>query len=94
MTGRLKDKKSLITAAGKGIGRSTVLAFVQEGAQVLATDIDQDSLDGRRVVMSIEFRSFWPLCCALTIPVNVAVVSFVGVRLRRLSACRSLLPAS
>ena len=45
MAGRLKDKKSLITAAGKGIGRSTVLAFVHEGARVLATDIDQDSLD-------------------------------------------------
>ena len=45
MAGRLKDKKSLITAAGKGIGRSTVLAFVHEGARVLATDVDQDSLD-------------------------------------------------
>ena len=45
MDGRLKDKKALITAAGKGIGRSTVLAFVNEGAQVFATDIDQDSLD-------------------------------------------------
>ena len=48
MAGRLKDKKSLITAAGKGIGRSTVLAFVHEGARVLATDIDQDSLDHSR----------------------------------------------
>ena len=45
MARRLKNKKSLITAAGKGIGRSTVLAFVHEGARVLATDIDQDSLD-------------------------------------------------
>ena len=44
MAGRLKNKKTLITAAGQGIGRSTVLAFVCEGAQVLATDIDPDSL--------------------------------------------------
>ena len=45
MAGRLKNKKTLITAAGQGIGRATVLAFAREGAQILATDIDQDSLD-------------------------------------------------
>ncbi|MBT3414549.1 MAG: SDR family oxidoreductase [Nitrospina sp.] len=45
MAGRLKNKKTLITAAGQGIGRATVLAFAREGAQILATDIDQVSLD-------------------------------------------------
>ena len=45
MAGRLKNKKTLITAAGQGIGRATVLAFAREGAQILATDINQDSLD-------------------------------------------------
>ena len=45
MAGRLKKKKTLITAAGQGIGRATVLAFAREGAEILATDIDQDSLD-------------------------------------------------
>ena len=45
MAGRLKGKKTLITAAGQGIGRATVLAFAREGAEILATDIDQDSLD-------------------------------------------------
>ena len=44
MAGRLKGKKTLITAAGQGIGRSTVLAFAREGAQVLATDINPESL--------------------------------------------------
>ena len=44
MAGRLKGKKTLITAAGQGIGRSTVLAFAREGAHVLATDIDPESL--------------------------------------------------
>ncbi|MBC8259539.1 MAG: SDR family oxidoreductase [SAR324 cluster bacterium] len=44
MAGRLKDKNTLITAAGKGIGRSTVMAFANEGARVLATDIDPESL--------------------------------------------------
>ncbi len=44
MARRLKNKNTLITAAGKGIGRSTVMAFVSEGARVLATDIDPESL--------------------------------------------------
>ena len=44
MAGRLENKYALITAAGKGIGRSTVFAFVREKAKVLATDIDPDSL--------------------------------------------------
>ena len=44
MIGRLQDKKTLVTAAGKGIGRSTAIAFVREGARVLATDIDSKSL--------------------------------------------------
>jgi len=40
MTGRLQGKKALVTAAGQGIGRATVAAFLREGAQVIATDID------------------------------------------------------
>ncbi len=45
MTGRLQGKTALVTSAGQGIGRSTVLAMVREGAQVFATDIRQDLLD-------------------------------------------------
>ena len=45
MVGRLEGKKALITAAGQGIGRSTVRAFASEGAHVLATDINPDSLE-------------------------------------------------
>ena len=37
--GRLEGKKTLITAAGQGIGRASALAFANEGACVLATDI-------------------------------------------------------
>jgi len=40
MTGRLQGKKALVTAAGQGIGRATVAAFLREGAHVIATDID------------------------------------------------------
>lgn len=44
MTGRLQDKTAIITAAGQGIGRATALAMAAEGAQVLATDINEDAL--------------------------------------------------
>jgi len=44
VTGRLKGKKTLITAAGQGIGRATAIAFAREGAKVLATDINLESL--------------------------------------------------
>lgn len=42
--GRLASKTALITAAGQGIGRATVEAFVREGARVIATDINQAQL--------------------------------------------------
>jgi 2-keto-3-deoxy-L-fuconate dehydrogenase len=44
MSGRLQDKRCLITAAGAGIGRESALACAREGAQVLATDIDAAAL--------------------------------------------------
>ena len=45
MTARLKNKRTLITAAGQGIGLATALAFANEGAEVVATDINPDSLN-------------------------------------------------
>lgn len=42
--GRLAGKTALITAAGQGIGRATVEAFVREGATVYACDINDDSI--------------------------------------------------
>lgn len=44
--GRLAGKRAIITAAGNGIGRSTALAFAREGAEVIATDLDADALEG------------------------------------------------
>ena len=44
MSGRLEEKKTLITAAGQGIGRASALAYANEGARVLATDINSESL--------------------------------------------------
>jgi len=45
MTDRLKGKKALVTAAGQGMGRAAVLAFVREGATVIATDVNDKLLD-------------------------------------------------
>lgn len=38
---RLSNKTAIVTAAGQGIGRATVEAFVREGARVIATDINE-----------------------------------------------------
>ncbi len=42
--GRLSGKKVLITAAAQGIGRATALKFAEEGAEVIATDINEAGL--------------------------------------------------
>ena len=44
--GRLTGKRALVTAAGAGIGRAAAEAFAAEGAEVLATDIDEATLAG------------------------------------------------
>ena len=42
--GRLEGKRAFVTAAGQGIGRATAEAFIAEGAEVHATDLDADKL--------------------------------------------------
>jgi len=42
--GRLSGKRAFVTAAGQGIGRAAALAMAREGAQVVATDINPDTL--------------------------------------------------
>ena len=41
---RLIDKKIIVTAAAQGIGRATALKFANEGASVIATDINEEKL--------------------------------------------------
>lgn len=43
---RLKGKRAFVTAAGQGIGRATAEAFAAEGAEVFATDIKAELLEG------------------------------------------------
>ena len=42
--GRLDGKRALVTAAGQGIGRASALAMAAEGAQVFATDVNEEAL--------------------------------------------------
>jgi 2-keto-3-deoxy-L-fuconate dehydrogenase len=48
MSGRLHGKLALVTAAGQGIGRAIAEKFIDEGATVIATDLDPDKLAGLR----------------------------------------------
>lgn len=43
---RLKGKSAVCTAAGQGIGRAVAEAFLREGAEVHASDLDAGKLEG------------------------------------------------
>jgi 2-keto-3-deoxy-L-fuconate dehydrogenase len=49
MNGRVEGKVALVTAAGQGIGRAITEAFMAEGANVIASDLAVDKLDGLKV---------------------------------------------
>ena len=42
---RLENKNIVVTAAAQGIGRATAIAFAKEGANVIATDINEEKLN-------------------------------------------------
>ena len=46
MAERLAGKVAVLTAAAAGIGRATARAFREEGARVVATDVNLDGLEG------------------------------------------------
>jgi 2-keto-3-deoxy-L-fuconate dehydrogenase len=50
---RLTGKTALVTAAGQGIGKASVLAMAAQGAQVLATDLNPALLEGYAGIANI-----------------------------------------
>lgn len=55
MAGLVKGKVALVTGAGSGIGRATALAFAQQGAKVIVSDIDPNG-GGQTVEMIAEIK--------------------------------------
>nr|XP_044622390.1 3-hydroxybutyrate dehydrogenase type 2-like isoform X2 [Equus asinus] len=54
--GRLDGKVIVLTAAAQGIGRATAIAFAREGAQVIATDINESKLQELEKYPGIQTR--------------------------------------
>ena len=75
---RLDGKTALVTAAGQGIGRASVLAMAAEGAQVLATDINPQLLESyaglpniRTAVLDVMDKSAILALLADTAPLDI-----------------------
>src|SRR5262245_40615271 len=56
MSGRLEGKTALITAAGQGIGHANALAMAREGAQVVATDVNDALLASMAGIPNLRTR--------------------------------------
>lgn len=53
-SGRLQDRKALITGADSGIGRAVAIAFVREGADVVMNYLPEEEEDAREVAELIQ----------------------------------------
>jgi len=56
MTGRLEGKTAFITAAGQGIGHASALAMAQEGATVIATDVNAAAVERLQGIPNLAAR--------------------------------------
>lgn len=80
MSQRLAGKTAFITGAGQGIGRAIAEAFKHEGARVIASDINPDSLQSvaaesgiETVVLDVTDRASITACAREFDSVNVLV---------------------
>jgi 2-keto-3-deoxy-L-fuconate dehydrogenase len=76
VSGRLKGKLALVTAAGQGIGRAIAEAFIAEGAKVIATDLDVGKLKSLKKASAF----------ALDVRATDKVVAFSKMALKKFGA--------
>src|SRR5688572_20418051 len=58
---KLTDKTAVVTGAGSGIGRSVALLFAEQGARVVALDLDLDA--ARQTAQSAKPDTIFPVAC-------------------------------
>ena len=61
---RLQDKVAVITGAGSGIGRETVLLFLEHGANVILGDMNKETLEETfEIIKQKNFEKNAYVCC-------------------------------
>ncbi len=56
---RLKNKVTLITGGGSGIGEATVLRFSEEGAKVVINDVNVDNANSVAEKIKAKVAKYW-----------------------------------
>ena len=74
MKKRLNGKNILVTAAGQGIGKATAIAFHNEGASVIATDINEKTLSASIPLSPKQYRDARTAAVAIESILNTARV--------------------
>jgi NAD(P)-dependent dehydrogenase (short-subunit alcohol dehydrogenase family) len=71
----LKDKVSLITGAGRGIGRSIALALAEEGSDVILTARSREQLEAVAREVESQGRRALPIPCDVSVPLEVRAMA-------------------